>query len=87
MKFIKFEEATGHFDVPGVGPVPFVIDKSFAVTCVELTRQDLDEIKKHGNRIYIISAVAPSGDRPLYSMIMTRPPFANPQSNGQAHKN
>jgi hypothetical protein len=88
MKFIRFNEAQSEYNVPGVGPVPFMVsDQNIAVTCVELTQADLLEMSRNGNRIYILSQVAPSGDRPLFSTIMTRPPFSNPSSNGQAHKN
>ena len=86
MKYIKFDQAKAEIYVPGVGPIPFYLEGSTVVICVELDKQEIKDLVVNNGRLWILSPAGVTGDRPPYIKPQTANPFINkpkPQDNGK----
>lgn len=70
-------------DILGEGDIHFVIDGATGVMCVELTERDLQNIKQNSNRLFVLTPLMPTADRPIYIKLFAGDPFVKSSSNGK----
>jgi hypothetical protein len=83
MRYIKFKQAVADMQIAGEGKIPFDIDGSVGVMCLELSERDIVQLKKNDNRLFILTPLAPSEKRPVYVKIVPYDPFIKTPTNGQ----
>jgi hypothetical protein len=83
MRFIKFKQATTKMEILGEGDIHFVIDGATGVMCVELTEGDIAKIRANQNRLFVLTPLQPTLDRPVYIKLFPSDPFVKTPTNGQ----